>query len=84
MFGKQKLSRYALMLVFALMATAMSAQSISGNVKDSFGEAVIGATIMEQGTQNGTVSDFDGNFTLKLQKGGNLVISYVSKPFSYW
>ena len=46
MFGKQKLSRYALMLVFALMATAMSAQSISGNVKDSFGEAVIGATIM--------------------------------------
>ena len=77
MFGKQKLSRYALMLVFALMATAMSAQSISGNVKDSFGEAVIGATIMEQGTQNGTVSDFDGNFTLKLQKGGNLVISYV-------
>ena len=32
---------------------------------------------MEQGTQNGTVTDFDGNFTLKLQKGGNLNISYV-------
>lgn len=46
-------------------------------MKDSFGDPVIGATIMEKGTQNGTVTDIDGNFTLKLQKAGNITVSYV-------
>ena len=69
--------RYALVAMLLFACTAIQAQTISGNVKDSAGEPIIGATIMEQGTQNGTVTDFDGNFTLKLQKGGNLNISYV-------
>lgn len=63
-------------LLFASAATAQ-AQTISGTVKDATGEPVIGATIMEQGTQNGTVTDFDGNFTIKLQKAGNLNVSYI-------
>ena len=69
--------RYALVAMLLFACTAIQAQTISGNVKDSAGEPIIGATVMEQGTQNGTVTDFDGNFTLKLQKGGNLNISYV-------
>ena len=69
--------RYGLVGLLLLFCAAVSAQTISGNVKDANGEPVIGATIMEQGTQNGTVTDFDGNFTLKLQKGGNLNVSYV-------
>ena len=69
--------RYGLVALLLLACTAVQAQSISGNVKDANGEPVIGATIMEQGTQNGTVTDFDGNFTLKLQKGGNINVSYV-------
>ena len=69
--------RYALVGMLLLFCAAVQAQTISGNVKDAAGEPIIGATVMEQGTQNGTVTDFDGNFTLKLQKGGNLNISYV-------
>ena len=62
-------------LIFA--STIMYAQSeISGTVVDPTGETVIGATVMEKGTSNGTVTDFDGNFTLKVEAGKILVISY--------
>lgn len=73
--------RYALAGSMLLCSVIVNAQSINGNVKDSNGEPVIGATIMEKGTQNGTVTDLDGNFQLKLQKGGSLNVSYVGmKP----
>ncbi len=39
--------------------------------------AVIGATIMEKGTSNGTVTDLDGNFSLNVQPGATIVISYI-------
>lgn len=46
--------------------TAMQQQSsCSGNVKDSNGEPIIGATIRIEGSNGGTVTDLDGNFTLK-------------------
>ncbi len=69
--------RYALAGAMLLASVSVSAQQISGTVKDANGEPIIGATIMEQGTQNGTVTDFDGNFSLNLKKAGNLNISYV-------
>jgi TonB-linked SusC/RagA family outer membrane protein len=50
---------------------------ISGTVVDSTGEPVIGASVLVKGTQNGTSTDMDGNFTLTNVKGGALVISYV-------
>ena len=53
-------------LLALLTSTIMYAQTeISGTVIDPTGETVIGATVMEKGTSNGTVTDFDGNFTLK-------------------
>ena len=52
-------------------------EAITGNVVDQTGEPVIGATVMEKGTSNGTVTDFDGNFTLKVAAGNTLVFSYV-------
>ncbi len=58
----------------------VSAQSLTvkGNVKDSNGEPIIGASIVEKGNQkNGTITDFDGNFTLKAAKGSTLVFSYM-------
>jgi hypothetical protein len=69
-----------LFLSFALIfaSTIMYAQSeISGTVVDATGESVIGATVKEKGTTNGTVTDFDGNFTLKVEPGKMLVISYI-------
>ena len=66
------------MVFLSLMLCQISyAQQISGNVTDATGEAIIGATVMEKGTSNGTVTDFDGNFTLKVASGKTLVITYV-------
>ena len=51
-------------------------KTVTGTVSDA-GGPVIGATIMEKGTSNGTVTDLDGNFSLNVQPGATLVISYV-------
>ena len=76
-----------MMLIFA--CTIMYAQTekprvgdassgvITGSVVDEFGEGVIGATVKEKGTSNGTVTDFDGNFKLKAKAGAILVVSYI-------
>ena len=66
----EKMQRLLLSLTLALVSTIMYAQEeISGTVVDPTGETVIGATVMEKGTSNGTVTDFDGNFTLKVEAG---------------
>lgn len=52
-------------------------KAVSGKVLDTNGEPVIGATIMEKGTTNGTITDFDGNFTLNVADGANIEVSYV-------
>ncbi len=60
-----------------LLCTIMYAQQeITGTVTDAMGP-VIGATVMEKGTSNGTVTDFDGNFKLKVQPGTTLVFTYI-------
>ena len=74
---KMKSMRIALTLAFLLIVGSLSAQNVTGTVKDSAGEAVIGATVQEQGTSNATVTDFDGNFTLKVSGDKPIVISYI-------
>ena len=70
--------RLLLMLAVVFFSLDVSAQTtINGQVKDDMGEAVIGASIVVKGTSNGTVTDFDGNFTLKCQSGAKLVITYI-------
>ena len=59
-----------------LTEALQQAKKITGNVKDSQGP-LIGATIMEKGTTNGAVTDIDGNFSLNVNPGATLVISYV-------
>ena len=67
-----------MLTVAMLWATLLYAQTdITGTVVDETGEGVIGATVKEKGTSNGTVTDFDGNFKLKVAAGKTLVISYV-------
>ena len=72
--------------VFALQGTAESMKmeitqqtvTVSGVVKDRKGEPIIGANIMEKGTTNGTITDFDGKYTLKVKNAKSiLVVSYI-------
>ena len=49
---------------------------VTGVVNDSYG-SVIGASIMEKGTSNGTVTDVDGNFSLNVNPGATIVVSYI-------
>lgn len=58
-------------------ATSKKKRKVSGTVKDVNGEPIIGATIMEEGTTNGTITDFDGNFVLEVADGAELDISYI-------
>ena len=74
----EQLKKTFLSLALLLVSTIMYAQSeISGTVVDASGESVIGATVMEKGTSNGTITDFDGNFTIKVNEGTILVVSYI-------
>ena len=72
-----KSTRSALLLAFLLFVGSISAQTVKVSVKDSQGEAVIGASVIEQGTRNGGVTDFDGNFTINLSADKPIVISYI-------
>ena len=58
------------------VAAVQQTRQATGHVTDSQGP-LIGATVMEKGTNNGTVTDFDGNFTLNVKPGATLIISYV-------
>ncbi len=72
------LKRFLLSFMLMLTCTLVYAQTeITGTVVDETGETVIGATVMEKGTTNGTVTDFDGVFTIKVNPGATLVFSYV-------
>ena len=72
--------RTLLLMIFAALSLSVSAQTITlnGNVKDTTGEPIIGASIVEKGnTTNGTITNFDGNFSLKVPANATVVISYI-------
>ena len=77
---KQFLSkRLAIGLLTLLMPMIVLAQDITvqGTVTDEAGETLIGATVQQKGTSNGTVTDFDGNFTLTVPSNAILSVSYI-------
>ena len=66
----------AFMLMIGMMAYAQT--NVQGTVIDAAnGEPIIGASILEIGTTNGTITDFDGNFEIKVANGAKLAISYM-------
>lgn len=80
MSNQVKNMRALLLMLFAALSLSVSAQtvSITGNVKDATGEPIIGASVVEKGNAtNGTITDLDGNFTLKTSAKATLVISYI-------
>jgi len=66
-----------LMLGLFLSVGAFAQINVKGHVKDAQGEPVIGATVRVANTQTATITDFDGNFTLKANAGADITISYV-------
>ncbi|WP_455081246.1 SusC/RagA family TonB-linked outer membrane protein [Prevotella melaninogenica] len=66
-----------LLLGLFLSVSAFAQSTITGQVKDATGEPVIGASVLINGTSNGTVTDLDGNFSVNVQPGATLTISYI-------
>ncbi len=74
----ERTKSFLLSFLALMLSTVMYAQTeITGTVIDETGEGVIGATVKEKGTSNGAVTDFDGNFKLKVARGTMLVVSYI-------
>ena len=63
-------------LCFAINMMAQT-KTITGVVVDATGEPVIGASVLEVGTTNGTITDVDGNFTIQVPVGAKLDVSYI-------
>ncbi len=60
-----------------VLQTPSNNVKVTGTVTDENGDPVIGATVREKGSQNGTATDLDGNFTLNAPSGSTLVVSYI-------
>jgi len=79
-FGGQTFKSLLSMLCLTLLLPVLAFAQVktTGVVSDkATGEPIIGATVLEKGTTNGTVTDIDGNFALTVKNGATLVVSYV-------
>lgn len=61
----------------SVVAAQQQTISIKGQVVDTKGESLIGVNVLEKNTSNGTITDYDGNFTLNVSPGAVLVFSYI-------
>ena len=78
MWNFKKLQKtLAVLFLFCMIPLGMNAQTVKGTVSDEAGEPIIGATVKVQGSNEGTVTDFDGNFSVKASSNATLNISYV-------
>jgi TonB-linked SusC/RagA family outer membrane protein len=77
MSGNLKSIKMALIGAFLLMVGSVSAQTVKVTVTDETGEPVIGASVLEQGSQNGGITDIDGIFNITLKGSKQIVISYI-------
>jgi TonB-linked SusC/RagA family outer membrane protein len=75
--GCLPMATYAESIGLPVVETVLQQKAISGKVVDSKGESIIGANVMEKGTSNGTITDFDGNFNLNVAANAVLQISYI-------
>ena len=73
-----KKSSILMMLMALFMSVTSFAQGIKGTVIDENGEPVIGATVAEKSNpKNATITDFDGNFTVNVNAGKMILITYI-------
>lgn len=72
--------RLSLCCIFFISALGLSAQNsvvVQSLVMDSNNEPLIGVSVLEKNTKNGTITDFDGKFSLKVDLGATIVLSYI-------
>ena len=69
--------RVLLSMLFVFLSVNAVAQNITGTVKDSQGEPIIGASVVEKGTSNGVITNLDGQFTLKASGKYPIEVSYM-------
>ena len=72
------ITNLTLLFIFSVFSLSVMAQSaVTGSVIDVNQEPLIGVNVVEKGTTNGTITDFDGNFTIEVKEGAVLVFSYI-------
>ncbi len=73
------MKKIATLILFAGLALSAMAQNLTlkGTVKDSAGEPIIGAFVVQQGTNNGAMTDVDGAFALTTPQGASIEISCI-------
>ena len=73
----KKIKHYAFLSILMFSLGINAQNSVSGSVLDDNNQPIPGANILEKGSSNGVTSDFDGNFTIKVESGSSLIFSYV-------
>lgn len=73
--------KLSVLLLGILCAGALQAQTVSGVVKDSSGEPVVGAFVVEQGTSNGVSTGIDGDFSILVKDASKAVLEVsINRP----
>ena len=65
------------LLLMGVMSASAQQLTLKGKVLDNRGEPLIGVSVVEKGSTNGCITDFDGNFSLQTTKGKTIVFSYI-------
>lgn len=71
------MKKITLLLLLLSTSILFAQKEVTGVVKDNSGAGLPGVNVLEKGTKNGTSSDFDGNYKIKVKDGATLVFSYV-------
>jgi hypothetical protein len=78
MWNFKKLQKtFAVLFLLCMIPLGMNAQTVKGTVSDESGEPIIGATVKVQGSNEGAITDFDGNYSVKAASDATLNFSYV-------
>lgn len=75
--GSRKILFALMAMLFSLTALAQQQQTVVGQVLDAQKEPLIGVSVLEKGTNNGAITDIDGNFKLSVGSNAALVFSYI-------
>lgn len=71
------MKKIALFLLLFSSTVLLAQKEVTGSVKDNSGANLPGVNVLEKGSSNGTSTDFDGNFKIKVKEGATLIFSYV-------